>query len=87
MNSSSKKPEPSDEDFKFEVGGTYENMKGGYEVVSIRNDSMVIRWKDGTEANTSVELQKRILDRMAFEKEKEQAKKQEKAKKKKSRKQ
>ena len=83
MKSSSKKSEISDDDFKFEVGATYENMKGGYEVVSIRNDSMVIRWKDGTEVNTSVELQKRIIDRMAFEKEKEEALKQEKAKKKK----
>jgi len=53
---------------KLEVGSTYENMKGQYEVISIPNDAMVIRWQDGFELLTSVELQQRILERMAFDK-------------------
>lgn len=53
---------------KFEVGETYENMKGRYEVISIQSDSMVIRWHDGLEIVTSVELQQRILERMAYDK-------------------
>ncbi len=55
---------------KFEVGGTYENVKGLYEVISIEKDVMVIRWQDGAQIATSVELQQRILERMSFEKEK-----------------
>lgn len=58
------------ENFKFEVGSTYENMKGPYEVVSIQKNSMVIRWKDGSEAETTVDLQMRIIERLAYEKEK-----------------
>jgi hypothetical protein len=54
---------------KFEVGSTYENMKGPYEVLSIQNDAMVIRWQDGLEMVTSVEVQQRILERMAYDKE------------------
>lgn len=60
------------DNFKFEVGATYENMKGAYEVVSIHKNDMVIRWDDGSEANTTVELQMRIIERMAIEKEEEE---------------
>ena len=56
------------DDFTFEVGAVYENMKGSYEVVSIRRNEMVIRWDDGSEIATTVDLQKRIIERMAFEK-------------------
>ena len=42
-------------------------MKGAYDIVSIRNNSMVIRWDDGNEAVTQVDLQKRIIERMAYE--------------------
>ena len=56
------------EPVKFEIGGTYENMKGTYEVVSIKNDTMVIRWQDGLQIETSIELQQRIIERMAFDK-------------------
>jgi hypothetical protein len=56
------------DEVKFEVGGTYENMKGAYEVISIQKDSMVIRWQDGFELVTSMDLQKRIIERMAYEK-------------------
>lgn len=60
------------EDFNFEVGAIYENMKGPYEVISIRKNEMIIRWDNGNEIATTVELQKRIIERMALEKESEQ---------------
>jgi hypothetical protein len=69
MKSTQKKSESADDGFKFEVGAKYENMKGVYQVVSIQKDSMVIRWNDGSEILTPVELQKRIIDRMAHEEE------------------
>lgn len=55
------------DDFKFEVGERYENMKGVYEVISIHRDDMVIRWNNGDEVSTPVDLQKRIIERMAYE--------------------
>lgn len=64
-----------EDNFKFEVGSTYKNMKGVYEVVSVHKDAMVIRWNDGSEADTTVDLQMRIIERMAFEKELEEQKK------------
>jgi hypothetical protein len=69
MKSTQKKSEPADDGFNFEVGAMYENMKGAYQVISIQQDSMVIRWNDGSEILTPVELQKRIIDRMAHEEE------------------
>jgi hypothetical protein len=60
------------DDFNFEVGAFYENMKGSYEVISIRKNEMVIRWDNGKEIETTVELQKRIIERMAHENESEQ---------------
>ena len=57
------------DDFNFEVGAFYENMKGAYEVISIRKNEMVIRWDNGNEIATTVDLQKRIIERMALEKE------------------
>lgn len=56
-------------DIKFEVGSVYENMKGAYEVVSIHRNTMVIRWANGIEMTTTVDLQQRILERMSHEKE------------------
>jgi hypothetical protein len=85
MKSTRKKTELADDGFSFEVGAMYENMKGAYQVVSIQNDSMVIRWDDGSEVVTPIDLQKRIIERMAYEKElrqQEEAKKQQKAPKK-----
>ena len=67
------------EDFNFEVGAFYENMKGAYEVLSIRKNEMVIRWDNGNEIATTVELQKRIIERMALEKETKQRDSQKKA--------
>lgn len=60
-------------ELKFEVGKTYENMKGPFEVVSIHRNTMVIRWNNGSETATTVELQQRILERMAFEEKMRQA--------------
>jgi len=52
---------------EFEVGGKYENMKGTYEVLSINNDTMQIRWDTGEEAETDIDFQRRIIERMEFE--------------------
>lgn len=57
-----------EDDFKFEIGATYKNMKGAFEVISIRSNAMVIRWDNGRQIDTTVELQKRILERMDHEK-------------------
>jgi hypothetical protein len=48
MKSTKNKSERSDDGFKFVVGATYENMKGVYTVISIQDNSMVIRWNDGS---------------------------------------
>jgi len=69
-----------EDEFKFEVGSTYQNVKGNYEVVSIHGESMVIRWDDGNEIATTVDQQRRIIERMKHE---ELVKQQEKEKKKK----
>jgi len=55
------------DDFRFEIGSTYKNMKGDYEVVSIKGESMVIRWEDGNEYTTTIDQQKRILERLDHE--------------------
>jgi hypothetical protein len=69
------------EEIKFEVGQKYENMKGVFEVIAIRKDSMDLRWENGEEIDTPIALQRRIIERMQFEKEMEEAKKAQKAKK------
>jgi hypothetical protein len=61
------------EPHRFEVGEKYENMKGVFEVIAIRKDSMDIRWEDGEEISTSIALQQRILERMQHENEMEEA--------------
>ena len=53
---------------EFEVGEKYENMKGVYEVLSIDQDTMRIRWESGEEITTTVTLQSRIIERMNPEK-------------------
>jgi hypothetical protein len=67
------------DDFIFEVGAIYENMKGSYEVISIYKNEMVIRWDNGNEIATTVDLQKRIIARMTLEKESEHRERQKKA--------
>ena len=53
----------------FEVGSTYENEKGTYEVLSIdeRKDTMVIKWESGEEVSTAIGFQRRIIKRMRHE--------------------
>jgi hypothetical protein len=51
----------------FEVGETYENEKGEYEVVSIDEPTMVIQWTDGSTWEGSIALQTRILERIEME--------------------
>jgi hypothetical protein len=52
----------------FKVGQEYENMKGVYEVISINGNSMNIRWENGVQTSTPIDLQCRILERMQREK-------------------
>lgn len=74
-----------EDEFKFEVGSTYQNVKGHYEVVSIHGEAMVIRWDDGNEVETTVDQQKRIIERLKHEElVKQQEKEKEKKKKKKT---
>ncbi|MFO7716824.1 hypothetical protein [Desulfosarcina sp.] len=56
------------EEKHFEIGEKYENMKGVFEVIAIRRDSMDIRWENGEEISTTIELQQRIIERMQHEK-------------------
>jgi hypothetical protein len=69
------------EEIQFEVGEKYENMKGIFEVIAIHRGSMDIRWENGEEITTPIELQQRIIERMQHEKEMEEAKAKQKAKK------
>jgi len=52
---------------EFKVGHKYENVKGVYKVVSIDGDSMVIRWDSGEQVTSTIELQRRIIERMEWE--------------------
>ncbi len=52
----------------FEVGETYRNNLGEYEVVSIDEPDMTIKMEDGTIIETTVKLQRRILKRLKWEK-------------------
>jgi hypothetical protein len=54
---------------EFVVGEQYENEKGSFTVVSKKRDQMVIRWDNGDELVTSLELQRRIAERRLWEKE------------------
>jgi hypothetical protein len=69
------------EQIRFEVGEKYENMKGVFEVIAIRRDSMDIRWEDGEEISTPIALQQRIIERMRHEREMEKAQAKQQAKK------
>lgn len=55
----------------FRVGGTYTNRKGKYEVVELDGSEMVIRYNDGSQVDTTVKLQWRILKNMQAEEERE----------------
>ena len=71
-----------EDELKFEVGSTYQNVKGNYEVVSIHGESMVIRWDDGDEVETTVDQQRRIIERLKHEESVRQQEKEKKQKKK-----
>lgn len=66
---------------EFKIGGKYENMKGPYEVLSMDGDYMHIRWESGEEITTEVDFQRRVIERMQFEREQRSAKKAKKMKK------
>ncbi len=54
----------------IKVGDKYENNKGEYTVLSVdpESDAMTIQWKNGDVIETTISLQKRIILRMAAEK-------------------
>ncbi len=52
---------------QFKVGQKYRNMKGVYEVVTIKGNSMRIRWENGEEITSTLDLQQRIIERMEHE--------------------
>jgi hypothetical protein len=52
---------------EFQVDEEYENEKGVFTVVSMHRNTMVIRWKDGEEIRTDIELQKNIQTRRQWE--------------------
>lgn len=54
-------------EIEFKVDEQYENEKGVFTVVSIEKDQMVIRWEDGEETRTDIELQRRIAERRQWE--------------------
>lgn len=68
-------------EIEFSLNEQYENEKGVFTVVSIDDDDMVIRWNNGEEVRTDIELQRRIQERRAFEEIQKQQKKEAEAKK------
>jgi hypothetical protein len=58
------------EKFEFDVGERYTNERGVFEVLSIerKSNEMVIRWEDGQEIKSDIELQLRIQKRRRREK-------------------
>ena len=57
-------------EIEFTVDEQYENEKGVFTVVSIHRDEMVIRWENGEEISTEIELQRRIAERRQWEEQK-----------------
>jgi hypothetical protein len=55
-------------EIEFNVDQQYENEKGVFTVLSIREGQMVIRWENGEEIKTEIDLQKRIAERREWEK-------------------
>jgi hypothetical protein len=54
-------------EIEFNVDEKYENEKGVFTVVSIDRDEMVIRWENGEEIRTEIDLQRRIVERRQWE--------------------
>ena len=55
-------------EIEFCVDQQYENEKGVFTVISIDNEEMVIRWKNGEQIRTEIDLQQRIQARRQREK-------------------
>ena len=55
----------------FEVGGTYENRNGQYEVIEIDADRMTVKYKDGSESSLKMGIQERIWLNIIAEREAE----------------
>ena len=49
--------------FEFNVDEQYENEKGVFRVISIHGNEMIIRWENGEEILTEIDLQRRIAER------------------------
>lgn len=56
-----------DQSFEFEVDGQYENEKGVFTVLSIKNGKMEIQWEDGEKIHTEIDLQRGIQIRRQME--------------------
>jgi len=56
-------------EFEFSVDEQYENEKGAFRVISIHGAEMIIRWENGEEICTEIDLQRRIAERRQREKE------------------
>ena len=54
-------------EIEFNVDEQYENEKGVFTVVSKDKDEMVIRWENGEETRTDIDLQRRIIERRQWE--------------------
>lgn len=52
---------------EFQVDEQYENEKGVFTVISMHRDEMVIRWENGEEIRTKIELQQNIQARRQWE--------------------
>lgn len=48
------------DEFEFEIGQTYRNRNGAYEVVALHGDKMTVQYEDGSKQTVGVALQARI---------------------------
>ena len=48
------------DEFEFEIGKTYRNRNGAYEVVALHGDKMTVQYEDGSQQTVGVALQARI---------------------------
>ncbi len=58
------KQQPKGNEHPFEVGANYHNRDGDYQVISIDEPNMVIRYVDGRTLESSILLQARIWENM-----------------------
>lgn len=56
------------QEIEFKVGESYSNEKGVFEVMSIKGDRMVMEFKNGETIHSDIELQRRIQNRLQWEK-------------------